>query len=216
MASKEGSVIVLNLLRYQDEIIDISGLHLPEKVKVPKSQMELALELIDKLSASFDPSQYKDTYREKLEAIIESVLRIYANKTASKNITIHRQFQDCPPINGIESEIKQVVSNLISNAADAVASGGIVTIALECLEDRGKTTVHMTVEDDGPGVADEHRDRIFEPFFTTKQDVGTGLGLWVSREIIERHGGTIQLMKRENGARGAAFHVAFQPAPHAL
>jgi PAS domain S-box-containing protein len=150
----------------------------------------------------------------KLEDIIDSVLRIYANKMASKNITIHRRFEDCPPISGIESEIKQVVSNLISNAADAATTGGVVTITLETSEKAGNTTVHLRVEDDGPGVPDEHRDRIFEPFFTTKQDVGTGLGLWVSREIIERHGGTIELVKREDGAQGAAFSVAFEAAPH--
>ena len=150
-----------------------------------------------------------------LEALIESVLRIYSNKMMSKNITIHRRYRECPPVSGNESEIKQVVSNLISNAADAAAVGGTVTITLECIEDAGKSTVHLMVEDDGPGVAVEHRDRIFEPFFTTKQDVGTGLGLWVSREIIERHGGTIQLMQRENGAKGAAFRVAFEIAPQA-
>jgi signal transduction histidine kinase len=106
------------------------------------------------------------------------------------------------------------VSNLISNAADAATTGGVVTITLETSEKAGNTTVHLRVEDDGPGVPDEHRDRIFEPFFTTKQDVGTGLGLWVSREIIERHGGTIELVKREDGAQGAAFSVAFEAAPH--
>jgi signal transduction histidine kinase len=70
--------------------------------------------------------------------------------------------------------------------------------------------VHMLIEDDGPGVADENKERIFEPFFTTKRDVGTGLGLWVSREIVERHGGSIELAKRENGSRGAAFNVTFE------
>lgn len=149
-----------------------------------------------------------------LEGLVESVLRIYTNKMRSKNITIHRRFQECPPIRGVESEIKQVVSNLISNAADAAATGGVVTITLECIEEAGKNTIRMKVEDDGPGVPDENKDRIFEPFFTTKQDVGTGLGLWVSREIIERHGGTIQLIKREDGAQGAAFRVAFEAAPN--
>ena len=148
----------------------------------------------------------------KLEGLVESVLRIYSNKMRSKNIAIHRRFKECPPIRGVESEIKQVVSNLISNAADASAAGGVITISLECVEEAGLATVHMKVEDNGPGVPDEHRDRIFEPFFTTKQDVGTGLGLWVSREIIERHGGTIQLLKRDDGGHGAAFHVAFQAA----
>lgn len=147
-----------------------------------------------------------------LEVIIDSVLRIYENKLMSKGISVRRQFGECPPIRAVESEIKQVVSNLISNAADAVKMGGTITIRLKCTEEAGKTAVHVVVEDNGPGVAEEHKDRIFEPFFTTKQDVGTGLGLWVSREIIERHGGTIELMKREDGLEGAAFHVAFEAA----
>jgi signal transduction histidine kinase len=71
----------------------------------------------------------------------------------------------------------------------------------------------MLIEDDGPGVADENKERIFEPFFTTKRDVGTGLGLWVSREILERHGGSIELAERENGSRGAAFTVIFEALP---
>jgi PAS domain S-box-containing protein len=151
--------------------------------------------------------------RLNLEVLVESVLRIYSNKMRSKNITIHRHFSDCPPIRGVESEIKQVVSNLVSNAADAVPTAGSITITLKCIEEEGKVTVQMMVEDDGPGVSEENKDRIFEPFFTTKQDVGTGLGLWVSREIIERHGGTLQLHGRENGASGAAFSIAFE-APH--
>ena len=67
----------------------------------------------------------------------------------------------------------------------------------------------MVVEDDGPGIPAEHNERIFEPFFTTKQDVGTGLGLWVTKGIVDRHGGTIHLVPRNgNGAtRGAAFAV---------
>jgi len=145
-----------------------------------------------------------------LEILLESVLRIYSNKLLSKNITIRRQFGECPPIRAVESEIKQVMSNLISNAADAVGIGGTIVISLKCFEDAGKTRVHMLVEDDGPGVAEQQREQIFEPFFTTKKDVGTGLGLWVSREIIERHGGTLQLLEREDGAQGAAFRIAFE------
>jgi PAS domain S-box-containing protein len=149
----------------------------------------------------------------KLEALIDSVLRIYSNKMMSRNITVLRQFKECPPISGVETEIKQVVSNLISNAADAAPAGGTITISLECVEKTGKAIIHMKVEDNGPGVPDEHKDRIFEPFFTTKQDVGTGLGLWVSREIIERHGGSIHLVKRDDGTQGAAFRVAFDAVP---
>lgn len=67
-----GSVILVNVLRYHDEIADISELHLPEKVKIPKGQIELALELIDKLSGRFNPEKYKDTYTEKLKDVIEA------------------------------------------------------------------------------------------------------------------------------------------------
>lgn len=72
MLKSQGSVIVLNLLRYHREILDISDLHLPEKVKIPKNQMDLALELIDKLAGPFHPEKYKDTYTEKLKQIVEA------------------------------------------------------------------------------------------------------------------------------------------------
>jgi PAS domain S-box-containing protein len=146
----------------------------------------------------------------ELESLVGSVFRLYSNKFVSKRIRIERHFGKCPPIRGVQNEVKQVLSNLISNAADAVAIGGTITVTLRCVEDADRTTVHMIVEDDGPGVSDENKERIFEPFFTTKQDVGTGLGLWVSREIVERHGGSIELAERANGSRGAAFNVIFQ------
>ena len=149
----------------------------------------------------------------ELESLVGSVFRLYANKFISKRIRIERHFGKCPPIRGVQNEVKQVLSNLISNAADAVPMGGTIIVTLRCIEEAGRTTVHMLVEDDGPGVAEEHKERIFEPFFTTKQDVGTGLGLWVSREIIERHGGSIALAERENGSRGAAFDVIFEVLP---
>lgn len=67
----------------------------------------------------------------------------------------------------------------------------------------------MLIEDDGPGVAPELLDRIFDPFFTTKQDVGTGLGLWVAKEIVGRHGGTIVVRSADasNELKGAAFVI---------
>jgi C4-dicarboxylate-specific signal transduction histidine kinase len=66
--------------------------------------------------------------------------------------------------------------------------------------------VELVVADDGAGVAPEHLECVFEPFFTTKQDVGTGLGLWATKEIVERHGGSIAILPR-NGAGGAAFSI---------
>ena len=143
-----------------------------------------------------------------LPSLVESVLRIHSNKFMTKNIAVLRNFHECPPIHGLAGELKQVMANLISNAADAVAIGGTIWVGLECVDAVDGRNVRLTVEDDGPGITEKNRARIFEPFFTTKKDVGTGLGLWVSREIVDRHGGTISMTSRPSlGASGSVFHV---------
>ncbi len=144
----------------------------------------------------------------EVPALIESVLALYSNKFNSKNITVIRDFGECPPIQVVRGEMNQVVANLISNAADAVGHNGTITIRLACKENTDGPVVHMVVEDDGPGVTEENAQRIFEPFFTTKKDVGTGLGLWVVKEIVERHGGAVNVNSHNgNGTRGAIFTV---------
>lgn len=144
----------------------------------------------------------------EVPALIESVLALYSNKFNSKHITVIRDFGECPPIQVVRGEMNQVVANLISNAADAVGHNGTITIRLACKENTDGPVVHMVVEDDGPGVTEENAQRIFEPFFTTKKDVGTGLGLWVVKEIVERHGGAVSVNSHNaNGTRGAVFTV---------
>jgi signal transduction histidine kinase len=142
-----------------------------------------------------------------IKSLIESVLRIYSNKLKNKNIVVERSFQECPPVFGVTGELKQVMANLISNAADAVDRGGTIRIETWCPEAPQEKTVHVSITDDGPGIAAEYLDRIFEPFFTTKKDVGTALGLWVTKEIVERHGGRIEVDARSDGSSGAAFSI---------
>ena len=151
-----------------------------------------------------------------LAALIESVFSIYSHKFHAKNIHIHRDFGECPPFRGVPGELKQAVSNLISNAADAVGVEGTIAVHLHCKEEKnGARTIRIVVEDDGPGVPAEHSERIFEPFFTTKQDVGTGLGLWVTKGIVDRHQGSILVRTRaEDGdLQGAAFTVLLPLPP---
>ncbi|MGA7157190.1 MAG: CHASE3 domain-containing protein [Acidobacteriaceae bacterium] len=159
-----------------------------------------------------------------LPALVESVLNIYSNKFRTKNITVEREFQDCPPIHGLSGELNQAIANLVSNAADAVPQSGTIHVRITC-EDIAQSTddtsqmVCIVIEDNGPGIAPEHRDRIFEPFFTTKKDVGTGLGLWVTKEIIERHSGTVEvhcITAAENtGVTGTTFKVTLPVRPGA-
>jgi signal transduction histidine kinase len=142
-----------------------------------------------------------------LPALIDSVLKIYSNKFRTKNITVDCHFGECPPIHGLTGELKQAMSNLISNAADAVNENGRIWVRAVCEEGLDSHEVKITIEDDGPGIAPESRERIFEPFYTTKKDVGTGLGLWVTKEIVERHGGSIKVASRKDGLPGAVFSV---------
>ena len=149
-----------------------------------------------------------------LPILVESVLNIYSNKFRTKNIIIVRDFHDCPPIQALSGELKQAVANLVSNAADAVPHGGTICVRIDCHEDATGNTVKVIVEDDGPGIAPEHRDHIFEPFFTTKKDVGTGLGLWVTKEIIERHSGTVEVRSiNETDLSGTAFSITLPVRP---
>jgi PAS domain S-box-containing protein len=147
--------------------------------------------------------------RVELTPLIESVLRLYSNKLSSKNIRIEQDFGQCPPMLGVPGELKQVISNLVSNAVDAVSANGKISLRLQGVENHNGGRIQLVIEDDGPGIAPEHQSRIFEPFFTTKKDVGTGLGLWVTREIIERHGGSITVSSPNGNAStpGASFVI---------
>ncbi len=141
-------------------------------------------------------------------ALIESALRLYSNKIAAKSIKLERAFDHCAPVAGILGELRQAVSNVIANAIDAVDQYGTISVAAHTIRGGDRCMVEFTVADDGPGISAEHMERIFEPFFTTKKDVGTGLGLWATRTIIERHGGSISAHPNTEGARrGASFAV---------
>ena len=147
--------------------------------------------------------------------IVESVLRLYSNKFKTKNIQVVHESEPCPPLQGYPGELQQVVANIISNAADAVETGGTLKVSVSCVDGDAGKTVQVRVEDNGPGIAAEHLERIFEPFFTTKKNVGTGLGLWVSKTIVERHGGTIEVASRnDNGSHGTVFNVLIPCSPN--
>jgi len=155
-------------------------------------------------------------YRDSSEAgpvvlsdVIESVLRLYENKLKSKSIAVEVGRSDCPPVHALQGEIKQLIANLVSNAADAVAPGGKIRISMAPVKQGNG--VDVTIADNGPGVPEKNRAHIFEPFFTTKEDVGTGLGLWVSKEIAERHGGKIDLSSDHHSDLGGAVFVVFLP-----
>ena len=143
-----------------------------------------------------------------LPTLIKSVLKLYSNKLQIKQIKIEAAFEDCPPITVFAGEIQQLVSNIISNAIDALPVSGTLKIQAAPVQTADGESIRIKIEDDGPGIAPENLKRIFEPFFTTKKDVGTGLGLWVCKEIAQRHGGSVYAHSETgNGSKGAVFTV---------
>ena len=141
-----------------------------------------------------------------IKLLLDSVLNIYSNKIRAKEIHAEFSTGDCPTFHCIQGELKQVLANLIANAIDAVGARGRILITARCLQATLGSDIEIAVIDDGPGITTGHAERIFEPFFTTKKDVGTGLGLWVAREIAERLGGTLTLgTAATDGYHGAHF-----------
>jgi signal transduction histidine kinase len=112
-------------------------------------------------------------------------------------------------VEAFPSELRQVFTNVIKNAVEATADGGHIKVYSEATQQSGQDGVLVRVVDDGVGIPEQLRVRLFNPFVTTKEESGTGLGLWVSRSIIEKHGGSIQLhgnsSKNSSGTTVAIF-----------
>lgn len=157
-----------------------------------------------------------DQVPTRLSQLVDEVLRLYAPRIRSGQVRIEKRIEYDAQVAG---EVRQVVSNLIVNAVDAVEMGGSVTLHLRRAcdpRDPSRTGVRLVVADQGTGILPEHRQDIFQPFFTTKRDKGTGLGLWISSEIVHKHGGSIRL--RSSVAPGRSFTVfsVFLPAEPAM
>jgi signal transduction histidine kinase len=98
-----------------------------------------------------------------------------------------------------------VLANLVANAIDALPDGGTLRLRVRPTTDwrSGSSAVRVTVADDGTGMSADTQRRIYEPFYTTKGEVGTGLGLWVSAGIVEKHKGSLRVRSRVRGAQGS-------------
>jgi PAS domain S-box-containing protein len=111
-------------------------------------------------------------------------------------------------VEAFPSELRQVFTNVIKNAVEATSDGGNIKIYSEAAQQSGQNGVMVRVVDDGVGIPEQLQSRLFSPFVSTKEDNGTGLGLWVSRSIMEKHGGSIRLKSNgEPNTRGTTVSV---------
>jgi signal transduction histidine kinase len=129
-------------------------------------------------------------------AIVEEVLSLYRRKLTMKNITLRREIGECRPILALPGELRQVISNIFSNAIDATPRGGRIRVRLkEARRWSGNRQpgVLLMVGDNGCGIPRQSFRRIGEVFFTTKGQDGTGLGMWVIRGILRKYSGKLQV-----------------------
>ena len=149
-----------------------------------------------------------------LHELVETVLRLLNPRFHQHSIEVERQFGKVPAIVVYDGEIRQLIANLVNNAVDALQAvdGGRLVIRTEAARDwkTGAAGVYLTVADNGVGMDAATRARIFEPFFSTKEMTGTGLGLWISLEIIGKQGGKLRVHSRkttEQRRGGTVFRV---------
>jgi PAS domain S-box-containing protein len=131
--------------------------------------------------------------------IVDSVLALFGQRLASKNIVIHAECQRGAVVTCFGDELRQVIANIVGNAMDAMPQGGDLRIrvkqARSWAHDRQRG-VKIIVADSGCGIPPGVQERIFEPFVSTKEATGIGLGLWVSEGIVRKHGGKIRVRSR--------------------
>ena len=141
--------------------------------------------------------------------LIASVIELYAAGAQNKGVHLETQLESDATVKAFPGEMRQVFSNLIVNAVDAVPRGGLVKIRVKHGRDwrTNALGIRVLVADNGPGIPETIRAHIFEPFFTTKGERGTGIGLWVSEGVVHKQGGAIRLKSSTRTTHGTTFSV---------
>ncbi|MGI4756780.1 MAG: sensor histidine kinase [Janthinobacterium lividum] len=156
---------------------------------------------------------YRETAAPATFAVVklfESIVDLLQAKIVSARATVHVQCDVGLQITAFQGELRQVFSNLLRNSLDAIPEGGTIRLRASRTSSArdGRCAVRISVADDGHGISASALPKIFEPFFTTKGLVGNGLGLWVSKQIVDKHGGIMQVRSHTRGVfQGTTFSV---------
>jgi len=141
--------------------------------------------------------------------LLDSVINLLQAKMVSTQVVLEKQGDDLLTITAIFGELRQVISNLLLNSLDALGEGGRVALRTSTSRNPldGSMRMRITIADNGRGIKATVLPKIFEPFFTTKGATGNGLGLWVCKQIVEKHGGSIRVRSRSRKPHGTSFSL---------
>jgi signal transduction histidine kinase len=194
---------LLYLIRHADSMPDVQ-----EYARLAQDEMARVTE-ITLQTLRFHRQHSKPVVMDMAE-LLSTVMALYTGRLLVRNIVIELKLEDAPKVLCLEGEIRQVVNNLVRNALDAMSAGGRLFVRLHAQHDwrTGSRGVRLTVADTGEGISADIQPHLFESFQTTKELTGTGLGLWVSKGIVEKHGGHISVKtRRDPGLHGTVFTV---------
>jgi two-component system NtrC family sensor kinase len=152
--------------------------------------------------------------RVQLADLVEEVLTLFGRRIGEKRLNVSRQYESSEAVTVFPGEMRQVLSNLIANAIEATELEGVLMVRIRSARkwsDEGVHGVRLSVADSGAGMSAAIRSRLGEPFFTTKGQHGTGLGLWVTRSILNRYGGNLQLRSSTSPERHGTVFSMFLP-----
>jgi PAS domain S-box-containing protein len=185
--------------------------HIPPKVNgyLEIADQELArVSHIAQQTLGFYRSNSQPQHLNVVE-IVDDVLRIYERKVEYKGARILREINSDLTVYAVQGELKQAISNLIANAIEACCDGGQIRIRARSIgasrNGSAPGGVRITIADDGSGIPAAAATKIFTPFFTTKKETGTGLGLWVTKAILEKHHGQIRCRSRQGEKSGTVM-----------
>ena len=183
-----------------------------EYLKLAQQELSRVVQ-ISKQTLSFS-RETSTPVRLQLAELIEEVLVLYGRKIADKNIRVIRQYESSEDVIAFPGEMRQVLSNKITNAIEANARQGRLVLRIRNARnwfDQGVRGLSITVADNGSGISNEALKRLGEPFFTTKGQAGTGLGLWVTRSILSRYGGSLRVRSSVSVDRHGTVFSIFIP-----
>jgi PAS domain S-box-containing protein len=150
----------------------------------------------------------------QVTSLLENVLTLYQGRTRTLGIEVERRYEYEGGVPGAIGELRQVFSNLVVNAMDALSvSGNKLAVRLRKARrwDTCEQGVRVSIFDNGPGISPEHRAQLFQAFYTTKGEQGTGIGLWVSKSIVKNHGGTLRVHTSVRPGRSGTCFSVFLP-----
>jgi signal transduction histidine kinase len=188
----------------------------PERTRRQVKRAEEDLKRISDIAAnslslyreSFDPSPVN------VPGLLDGLLESYASSMKYENVRIRKRYEYRGDIESFPGEMRELFSNLVQNALEAVEDGGTVTLHTKLRRDPrdpAQSSVLVYIADDGLGIKPEERQKLFSPFFTTKGRERSGLGLWIARGLAQKHGGDVRWRSSTRPQRRGSCFAVFLP-----